>query len=162
MAAKNSKNAELSLAQVVELYGFPTMPELLRDGVSIKEDLYRALIKRFLAHYLAPFFLGATPLDDGGYLLAPLPGYTWHEAAYHLGHVVNLTEGEVKVRAAEDFLTRGVPEGEKAHPDLERAVLANLEVLPLVAVAFGMANPREAFTKAAGDAFEALKARGAA
>ncbi|MGD8562468.1 MAG: hypothetical protein PVG03_08030 [Desulfarculaceae bacterium] len=160
MSETDSRPEIISLKDIISIYGLPTLPELMRDGLNPGPELYRALVIRLVRHYLGAMLLDLEPVDEEHFRLFPEQGNQWEDVAFWLGHVANLKAGEVLIGSVDDLLSLGAPEG-GSFADLGQAVRANLELLGEVPFAFNMGLPDQALRKAVKYAQEAEKVRGA-
>jgi len=149
---------ELGLADLVELLGLPTQPELRLEGIRVDTELYLKLVVRLARRYLEAVHLALVPLPDDRFRLEPLPGEDWQDAAYWLGTVANLEANQVVINTPQDLLRWQRPP-ERPHPDLASAVRANLWLLKAVPRAFGLAPPDQALRQAAAQAAEVMAVR---
>ncbi|MGD9125190.1 MAG: hypothetical protein PVG60_08855 [Desulfarculaceae bacterium] len=159
MGETDSRTVLISLKELIHIYGLPTLPELMRDGLNPGTELYRALVIRLARHYLGAVLLDLEPVDEEHFNLSPEQGNEWEDVAFWLGHVANLKAGEVLIESIDALLRLGAPEGEP-YADLGQAVRANLELLGEVPFAFNMGLPDQALHQAIKYAQEAEKVRG--
>lgn len=158
MATSLKNKNTITLKGLVELFGFPTLPELIIDGVNLDETLYRKLLVRLAARYFETAQLSLSLAGEDEFLVEPAQGGEWEDAAYWLGNLINQAAGQVKVNAPSDLLRRG-REGREPYADLASAVLGNLGSLSQAPQAFGFGSPAEALRKAAENALEVKKVR---
>ena len=157
--AKNKKIKDtISLNALVELFGFPTLPELLWDGLNLEEELYRKLVVRLAKHYLATVHLNLTLVGEDLFRLEPFDEGNWNDVAYWLGTLVNHEANEVKITAPSDFLRLGAG-AKKPHESLAEAVLDNLHIVRSAPGVYGMGSPADALRKAAEDVLEVKAVR---
>lgn len=148
----------LSFKDLLDYTRLPTLPELLWDGVDAKAEDYRKVVERLVRQYLGQVLLDLVPIGDDVYLVRPARGYDWNDAAYWLGHALNLRAGGVVINSPSDLLRRG--DGTN-HADMGQAVLANLDLLGDLPELYGMGRAADALTKALEDVREVRKVRGA-
>lgn len=158
MATSKELKNKITLNGIVELFGFPTLPELVIDGINISEDLYRKLVIRLAQHYLDTVHLTLTLAGEDRFQLEPFADGDWNDVAYWLGNLINQEAGAVKITAPGDFLSQGKLKG-KAFETIEEAVLDNLDSLRNSPEVFGMGSPGDALRKAAENALEVKKVR---
>lgn len=158
MAADTNISGTLNLQQLVGLLKVPTLPELVRDGVDATATDYRRVVERLARHYLQQVLLDLLPVGEDLYRVQPLQGYEWNDAAYWLGHALNLRAGSVVITAPSDLL-RG-EEGSR-YPDMGQAVLARLDLLGDLPELYGMGRAADALAKALKDLRQVRKVRGA-
>jgi hypothetical protein len=158
MATPKKLNDTISLNSLVELFGFPTLPELIIDGVNMDETLYRKLVVRLAQHYLDTVHLTLSLAGEDVLKFEPFAGGDWNDAAYWLGNLVNQEAGTAKVAAPSDLLRLG-RQGGGTHDSLAEAVLSNLHYLKSAPGVFGMGTPGDALRKAAENALEVKKVR---
>lgn len=155
--SKQIKNT-ISLNRLVELFGFPTLPELIIDGVNLDETLYRKLVIRLAQRYLDTVHLTLSLAGEDLFRLDPLIDGDWDDVAYWLGNLINQEAGAEKVAAPSDLLRLG-REGGGSHESLAEAVLYNLHHLKSAPGVFGMGSPGDALRKAVENALEVKKVR---
>jgi len=155
--SKKLKN-RISLKGLVELFGFPTMPELIIDGVNLDETLYRKIVVRLAQRYLDTVHLRLSLASEDELLVEPFAGSDWQDVAYWLGNLINQKAGSVKITAPSDFLR---PKAKDAEPyeSLAEAVLDNLAPLRNAPEVYGMGTPGDALRKAAENALEVKRVR---
>jgi hypothetical protein len=158
MATSKELKNKISLNGLVELFGFPTLPELIIDGINLSEDLYRKLVVRLAQHYLDTVHLTLTLAGEDQFKLEPFADGDWSDVAYWLGNLINQEAGTVKIAAPSDFLRQGKLKG-KSFESIEEAVLDNLHSLKNAPEVFGMGSPGDALHKAAENALEVKKVR---
>ncbi len=158
MATHQKIKDTVTLNALVELFGFPTLPELVWDGLNLDEKLYRKLVVRLARHYLATVHLNLSLAGDDLFRLEPFAEGDWNDVAYWLGNLVNQEADAVKIAAPSDFLRRGAG-AEEPYASLAEAVLDNLHVLESAPEVFGMGSPVDALRKAAEDALVVKKVR---
>ncbi|MFH2126848.1 MAG: hypothetical protein ABIK12_10045 [Pseudomonadota bacterium] len=158
MATSKTFKNRLSLKGLVELFGFPTMPQLIIDGINIDETLYRKLIVRFAQLYLDTVHLRLSLAGEDELLVEPFAGSDWQDVAYWLGNLINQEAGSVKITAPSDFL-RPKAKGAPPYESLAEAVLDNLHSLKNAPEVYGMGTPGDALRKAAENALEVKKVR---
>ncbi len=155
--AGDSKD-RITLKEVVGLFGLPTLPELVIDGLNLDATLYRKLVVRLAQHYFSLAHLALVPVDEDTFQVEPAPGSDWEDAAYWLGNLINHQADRVVVAAPGELLGYGTGGGEP-HPTLRAAVLANLGALSSAPRFFRLGSPAEALRKAAESALEVAKVR---
>lgn len=158
MATSQTLKNRISLKGLVDMFGFPTLPELIIDGINLDETLYRKLVVRLAQHYLDTVHLRLSLAGEDELLLEPFADSDWQDVAYWLGNLINQHAGSVKITAPSDFL-RMSREGQEPYDDLAEAVLGNLSVLRDAPVVYGMGAPADALRKAAEDALAVKKVR---
>lgn len=154
---KEIKNT-ISLNSLVELFGFPTLPELIIDGLNLDERLYRQLVVRLAQHYLDTVHLTLSLAGEDVFRLEPFEQSDWNDAAYWLGNLINQEAGAAKVVSPNDLL-RQSSAGKESHPGLAEAVLGNLHHLKSAPGVFGMGSPGDALRKAVENALEVKRVR---
>jgi hypothetical protein len=158
MATSQTLKNRISLKGVVELFGFPTLPELIIDGITLDETLYRKIVVRLAQHYLDTVHLRLSLAGEDELLLEPFVDSDWQDVAYWLGNLINQEADRVKITAPSDFL-RLNREGQEPYDNLAEAVLGNLNALRDAPEVYGMGAPGDALRKAAEDALEVKKVR---
>jgi hypothetical protein len=158
MATSKEVKNKISLNGLVELLGFPTLPELVIDGVNLDEILYRKLIVRLAQHYLDTVRLTLSLADEDLFRLDPHADGDWNDVAYWLGNLINQESGTVKITAPSDFLRQGELKG-RPYGSLAEAVLDNLDSLRNAPEVFRLGSPGDAIRKAADNALEVKKVR---
>lgn len=154
---KEIKNT-ISLNSLVELFGFPTLPEFIIDGLNLDEKLYRQLVVRLTQHYLDTVHLTLSLAGEDVFRLEPFADGDWNDVAYWLGNLINQEAGSAEVASPSDLLRRSTG-GKEPYPSLAEAVLGNLRHLKSSPEVFGMGSPGDALRKAAENALEVKKVR---
>lgn len=158
MATSKELKNKITLNGLVKLFGFPTLPELLIDGLNLSEALYRKLVVRLAQHYLDTVHLTLSLTGEDEFRLEPFAGSDWNDVAYWLGNLINQESGAEKITAPSDFLRQGEQSG-KTYESLAEAVLDNLQALKNAPEVFRMGSSGDALRKAAENALEVKKVR---
>jgi hypothetical protein len=156
MARDNDNKRTLRIKDLVELYGFPTQPELAFDGLQVNKDLYREVVVRLAQSYLDTVRLRLRQVGDDTFAVEPAEPGRWDDAAYWLGNAINQAAGEPVIGSAEGLLRHRT---HRPHPDYRAAVLANLAEAGRAPRAFGLGEPGDALRKALEGAKEVLEVR---
>lgn len=157
MAGHNT--IKVTLTRLVEIYGLPTLPELVRDeGVRNDPELYREVVLHLVRGLLEPVRLTLRETGHEEYELAPAAGAGWRDAAYWLGHHINLAAGVLRIAGEGELLRLGLAPGQAPWPSFREAIEGNLGELAAAPRAVGV-EPGAALAKALGDAGQVREVR---